>query len=86
MGVNMAGYKKYLYQVFCIYNGSGKKKALPIKFWQLLIDPPLHRHRLQTVGDALYLEIQPGRQLLFRYGPSCWLKTGRGTASAGSAK
>ena len=32
MGVNMAGYKKYLYQVFCIYNGSSKKKVLPMKF------------------------------------------------------
>ncbi len=32
MGVNMAGYKKYLYQVFCIYNGSSKKSALPLKF------------------------------------------------------
>ena len=30
MDVNMAGYKKYLYQVFCIYNGSSKKKVLPI--------------------------------------------------------
>ena len=28
MGVNMAGYKKYLYQVFCIC----KKKVLPMKF------------------------------------------------------
>ncbi len=32
MGVNMAGYKKYLYQVFLIYNGSTKKNALPLKF------------------------------------------------------
>ena len=32
MGVNMAGYKKYLYQVFCIYNGSSKKRVLPMKF------------------------------------------------------
>ena len=32
MGVNMAGHKKYLYQVFCIYNGSSKKKVLPMKF------------------------------------------------------
>ena len=32
MGVNMAGYKKYLYQVFRIYNGSRKKTALPLKF------------------------------------------------------
>ena len=32
MGVNMAGYKKYLYQVFCIYNGSSKKNVLPMKF------------------------------------------------------
>ena len=32
MGVNMAGYKKYLYQVYCIYNGSSKKKVLPMKF------------------------------------------------------
>ena len=31
MGVNMAGYKKYLYQVYCIYNGSSKKKVLPMK-------------------------------------------------------
>ncbi len=32
MGINMAGYKKYLYQVYCIYNGSSKKSALPLKF------------------------------------------------------
>ena len=32
MGVNMAGYKKYLYQVFCNYNGISKKKILPMKF------------------------------------------------------
>ena len=32
IGVNMAGYKKYLYQVFCIYNGSSKKNVLPMKF------------------------------------------------------
>ena len=32
MGVNMTGYKKYLYQVFRIYNGSRKKTALPLKF------------------------------------------------------
>ncbi len=32
MGVNMAGYKKYLYQVFVIYNGTSRKNALPLKF------------------------------------------------------
>lgn len=32
MGVNMAGYKKYLYQVVTTYNGCMKKAALPIKF------------------------------------------------------
>ncbi len=32
MGINMAGYKKYLYQVYLIYNGSSKKSALPLKF------------------------------------------------------
>ena len=31
MGVNMAGYKKSLYQVYCIYNGSGKEKGLRMK-------------------------------------------------------
>ncbi|MCD8382763.1 MAG: hypothetical protein LUC30_07605 [Clostridiales bacterium] len=30
MGVNMAGYKKYLYQVFVIYNGTSRKTALPL--------------------------------------------------------
>ncbi len=29
---NMPGYKKYLYQVFNIYNGQSKKYALPMKF------------------------------------------------------
>ena len=32
VGVNLTGYKKYLYQVWCIYNGSGKKYSLPKKF------------------------------------------------------
>ena len=32
LGVNIAGYKKYLHQVFLIYNGSSKKTALPMKF------------------------------------------------------
>ena len=32
VGVNLAGYKKYLYQVWRIYNGSGKKYSLPKKF------------------------------------------------------
>ena len=32
VGVNLAGYKKFLYQVWCIYNGSGKKYSLPKKF------------------------------------------------------
>ena len=32
VGVNLSGYKKYLYQVWCIYNGSGKKYSLPKKF------------------------------------------------------
>jgi len=29
---NMPGHKKYLYQVLCIYNGTSKKYALPMKF------------------------------------------------------
>lgn len=32
MGVNLTGYKKYLYQVYRIYNGNSQKNALPIKF------------------------------------------------------
>lgn len=32
VGVNLTGYKKYLYQVWRIYNGSGKKYSLPKKF------------------------------------------------------
>lgn len=32
MGITIAGYKKYLYQVYLIYNGSSKKAALPLKF------------------------------------------------------
>ena len=32
VGVNLAGYKKYLYQVLLIYNGSSNKHALDIKF------------------------------------------------------
>lgn len=32
MGVNLAGYKKYLSQVYRIYNGNSKKNALPMKF------------------------------------------------------
>lgn len=32
VGVDIAGYKKYLYQVWKIYNGSGKKYSLPKKF------------------------------------------------------
>ncbi len=32
MGVNLHGYKKYLFQVYRIYNGSSKKTALPLKF------------------------------------------------------
>ncbi len=32
IGVNLAGYKKYLYQVLRIYNGNSKKNALPMKF------------------------------------------------------
>lgn len=31
-GVNLAGYKKYLMQVFRIYNGNSKKHSLQIKF------------------------------------------------------
>lgn len=31
-GINLAGYKKYLYQVLRIYNGNSKKKTLPLKF------------------------------------------------------
>jgi len=32
MGVNLHGYKKYLYQFLRIYNISGKRNALPMKF------------------------------------------------------
>jgi len=32
MGGDMPGYKKYLYQVWSMYNGSSVKAALPIKF------------------------------------------------------
>lgn len=32
VGVNLAGYKKYLSQVYRIYNGNSKKNALPMKF------------------------------------------------------
>lgn len=32
MGDTLAGYKKYIYQVWRIYNGSGKKYSLPKKF------------------------------------------------------
>ena len=32
MGVNLAGYKKYLYQVYALYNGGSKKNVLPMKF------------------------------------------------------
>ena len=32
MGVNMAGHKKYMYQVYRMYNGSSRKYALPLKF------------------------------------------------------
>ena len=31
-GINLAGYKKYLFQVFRIYNGNSKKYALKMKF------------------------------------------------------
>ena len=31
-GINLAGYKKHLYQVLRIYNGNSKKKTLPLKF------------------------------------------------------
>lgn len=32
MGVNLSGYKKYLFQLLCIYNGNSKKYSLPMKF------------------------------------------------------
>ncbi|MCD8189798.1 MAG: type II toxin-antitoxin system PemK/MazF family toxin [Clostridiales bacterium] len=32
IGSSLTGYKKYLYQVYRIYNGSSKKYALPLKF------------------------------------------------------
>ena len=32
MGDTLAGYKKYLYQVWKIYNGASVKTALPLKF------------------------------------------------------
>ncbi len=31
-GLNLAGYKRYLFQVLRIYNGTSKKHALPLKF------------------------------------------------------
>lgn len=31
-GVSLAGYKRYLAQVFYIYNGTSRKNALPVKF------------------------------------------------------
>jgi len=31
-GLALAGYKKYLYQVWQLYNGGSKKYALPLKF------------------------------------------------------
>lgn len=31
-GTNLTGYKKYLYQVYRIYNGNSKKNNLPMKF------------------------------------------------------
>ena len=31
-GINLAGYKKYLYQVYRIYNGNSRKHSLPLKF------------------------------------------------------
>lgn len=32
MGTHLTGYKKYLYAVWALYNGSSVKKALPMKF------------------------------------------------------
>ena len=32
MGVNLPGYKKYLFQLLCIYNGNSEKYSLPMKF------------------------------------------------------
>ena len=32
MGVNLAGYKKYLFQLLCIYNANSKRHSLPMKF------------------------------------------------------
>jgi len=32
IGVNLPGYKKYLFQLLCIYNGNSKKYSLPMKF------------------------------------------------------
>ena len=31
-GLNLAGYKKYLNQVWLMYNGSSRKNALPQKY------------------------------------------------------
>jgi len=31
-GINLAGYKKYLFQVYRIYNGTSKKHTLPLQF------------------------------------------------------
>ena len=32
LGVNMAGYKKYMYQVYRMYNGNSRRYMLPLKF------------------------------------------------------
>lgn len=32
LGINMAGYKKYMYQVYRMYNGSSRRYMLPLKF------------------------------------------------------
>ena len=32
IGVNLGGYKKYMYQVYLIYNSGSRKKMLPLKF------------------------------------------------------
>lgn len=32
MGIKLSGYKKYLFQLLCIYNGNSKQYSLPMKF------------------------------------------------------
>ena len=45
VGVDIAGYKKYLYQVWKIYNGSGKKYSLDVYKRQVLFLAQFGRKR-----------------------------------------